>query len=149
MKGGQTTVAHQNRIQFRMNQMCSWIIRRSYMVIYREVEHREARIRSDQMIPSNRQIIQLHLQWTVKSEVEDTGSVNQLSSSWTPSLCSQLKKPSKLVVWRLKSQFNFQPLPAAFQAPPSIYLFWINVISPPLSQHPTEWSLSADPHFVS
>lgn len=68
---------------------------------------------------------------SLKQEDDDAGSAMQLSSSWTPSLCSQLKKPSKLVVWRLKSQLRFQPLPAALKAPPSIYLFEINVISSP------------------
>lgn len=68
---------------------------------------------------------------SLKQEDDGAGCAKQLSSSWIPSLCSQLKKPSKLVVWRLKSQLHFQPLPAALQAPPSIYLFGINVISSP------------------
>lgn len=108
----------------------------------KKLDNREARIRSDQMIPaSNRQFIPLWVQ--LKREVRrrhrkrEPAQLQLDSQSVFP-----VKKPSKLVVWRLKSQFNFQPLPTAFQVPPSIYLFWINVISPPQSQRRAqEWSL--------
>lgn len=42
------------------------------------------------------------------------------------------EKPSKLEVWGLKSRFNFQAFPAAFHGLPAVYLFWINVINPPV-----------------
>lgn len=68
-----------------------------------------------------------------------------LRSSWVPVGHSMLvkkrkkEKPSKLEVWGLQSRFNFQAFPAAFQALPAVYLFWIKVITPPPpTSHPSQ-----------
>lgn len=55
---------------------------------------------------------------------------DQFSSSWI----SNLTRVKTIKAWGLglKSRFNFQAFPAAFEGLPTVYLFWINVINPPV-----------------
>lgn len=124
---GQTTLAHLKR---------SIHLRNEYNLLVNEPPPMHViywpRIGSDRTIPaSNWQIIQLRLQSEREGRRRRHGKREPAQLQLDSQSVFPVKKPSKTVVWRLQSWFNFQPLPAAFQAPPSIYLFWIIVISPP------------------